>query len=80
MVINFNDDLYSQLSDGNGTSPDIMRWAFPPWDVLAELERRERRGQAITERDIKVREYMKENPDVVEKLRKQLERCNGNTG
>jgi hypothetical protein len=71
MVVNFSDDLYSQLSEGSDTSPEVMRFKYPPWDILNELDRRERRGQIVTERDRKVREYIREHPEVVERLRKQ---------
>lgn len=71
MVINFNDDLYTQLSEEPTAPPEIMRFDYPPWDILNELDRREKRGQVVTQRGRQVREYIKQHPEVVERLEKQ---------
>lgn len=67
--IDFNKDIYKLLgciSEGGELLP------FPEWDLLKELDKRERRKVRMRENLKMVRDYMKEHPEEVERVKKRL--------
>ena len=64
--IDFSKDIYRLLgcvAEGG----ELLE--FPDWDVLKELDRREKRGKRISNNGRKVREWMKEHPDEVQRVK-----------
>jgi len=64
--VDFSKDIYRLL--GTITEEGEVL-PFPDWDVLKELDRREKRKHRTSENTRKVRAWMKEHPDEVARLR-----------
>jgi len=66
--IDFSRDIYKLL--GTLTEEGEIL-PFPDWDVLKELDRREKRSRRISNNGRKVREWMREHPEEVERIKGQ---------
>lgn len=72
--IDFAGELYSDLSseeDELTELPDLEGLHFPLWDILKEIDRREKRRKRDVEntrRRAATRRYMREHPEIVERL------------
>ena len=66
--IDFSRDIYKLL--GTLTEEGEIL-PFPDWDVLKELDRREKRSRRISNNGRKVREWMREHPEEVERIKEQ---------
>jgi len=66
--IEFSKDIYKLL--GTLTEEGEVL-PFPDWDVLKELDRREKRSRRTSDRGKKVREWMRMHPEEVERIKKQ---------
>ena len=66
--IDFSKDIYKLL--GTLTEEGEVL-PFPDWDVLRELDRREKRGRRISNNGKRVREWMREHPKEVERIKEQ---------
>lgn len=66
--IDFSKDIYRLLGcvDEGG---ELLE--FPDWDVLKELDRREKRRKRASNNDRRVREWMREHPEEVERVRRE---------
>lgn len=67
--IDFSKDIYKLL--GCITEEGELL-EFPDWDVLKELDRREKRKHRTSENTRRVRAWMKEHPEAVERVRKKI--------
>jgi len=67
--IDFKKDIYKLL--GTLTEEGEVL-PFPDWDVLKELDRREKRKHRTSESTKRVREWMKAHPGEVAKLKERL--------
>ena len=67
--IAFSRDIYKLL--GTLTEEGEVL-PFPEWDILKELDRREKRR--AKDRGKKVREWMRGHPEEVERVREKLEK------
>lgn len=65
--IDFSKDIYKLLGCVTEEG-DVL--PFPEWDILKELDRREKRKLRTSESTKKVRDWMREHPEEVSKLKK----------
>ena len=68
--IDFSRDIYKLL--GCVTEEGELL-EFPDWDVLKELDRREKRKHRVSEYTRRIREWMREHPDEVARVRERRE-------
>lgn len=70
--VDFSQEIFSILSESEKQEPspsEDVNYQFPLWDILKEIDRRDRRADRDRGKDI--REYMEAHPAVVEKVRKK---------
>ena len=67
--IDFSKDIYKLLGCVTEEGEVLP---FPDWDVLKELDRREKRKTKAKARNVEVRQWMREHPDEVSKLKERL--------
>ena len=71
VTIDFSEDLYRLLGVETAAEPDHL-YEYPEWDLLREIDRRERQNANRRSKLKDVRSYMRDNPDRVAELKKRL--------
>lgn len=66
--IEFNKDIYRLLG---AITEEGEVLPFPEWDLLKELDRREKRKHRVNSTGVRVRKWMREHPEEVEYVRKK---------
>jgi len=70
--VDFSDEMFSVLAEGEKVKHSLSEfdgYEFPEWDILKELERRNRRSERDKGKNI--REWMRNNPEKVEEIRRK---------
>ena len=71
VTIDFSEDLYRLLGVETAAEPGHL-YEYPEWDLLREIDRRERQNAHRSGKLKDTREYMRAHPDRIAKLKKKV--------